>query len=144
LNVLIPHLNQVQHRLGRLPCRVVADAGYGCEENYAYLEQTGAEGYVKYPHFDKQQKRSWHKQHLRVENWKYDPARDEYTCLAWQPLTYQRTYQRITTNGYPTIWRVYECGSCISCSLKPQCTRGVGKVHVLINPILNHYQEQAS
>ena len=73
MNVLIPHLDQVQRRLGRLPRTVVADAGYGSEENYAYLEQTGIEGYVKYPLFNKQQKRSWRKQRFRVENWEYDP-----------------------------------------------------------------------
>ena len=39
---LIPHLEQVrQNTGGRLPQNVVADAGYGSEENYAYLEQHG-------------------------------------------------------------------------------------------------------
>jgi transposase len=144
LNVLIPHLNQVQHRLGCLPRRVVADAGYGSEENYAYLEQAGVEGYVKYPLFDKQQKRNWRKQRFRVENWKYDPARDEYICPGGQSLTYQRIHHRKTANGYPTFRRVYECGSCASCPLKPQCTRGVGNRSVLINSTLNRYQELAS
>jgi hypothetical protein len=53
MNLLIPHLDQVQERLGRLPRTVIADAGYGSEENYAYLEQAGVEGYVKYPLFRK-------------------------------------------------------------------------------------------
>ena len=143
MNVLIPHLAQVQERLGRLPRTVVADAGYGSEENYAYLEQAGVEGYVKYPLFAKQQKRSWRKLRFRVENWDYDPARDEYICPARQILTYQRTYHRITANGYPTTRRVYECGGCTSCPLKSQCTRGVGNRQVLINPILNRFQELA-
>ena len=143
MNVLIPHLEQVQKRLGRLPRTVVADAGYGSEENYAYLEQAGIEGYVKYPLFAKQQKRSWRKLHFRVENWDYDPARDEYICPARQILTYQRTYHRITANGYPTTRRVYECSGCTSCPLKSQCTRGVGNRQVLINPILNRFQELA-
>jgi transposase len=144
LRSLIPHLDQVQRRLGRLPRNIVADAGYGSEENYAYLEQAGVAGYVKYKLFDKQQKRSWRKQRFRVENWQYDPARDEYICPAGQPLTYQRTYHRKTANGYPTLRRAYECGSCTSCPLKPKCTRGVGNRNVLINPILNRYQELAS
>jgi len=74
MNVLIPHLDHVQERLGRLPRCVVADASYGREEIYAYLEQAVIEGYVKYPLFRKQQKRSWRKQHFCVENWEYDPA----------------------------------------------------------------------
>jgi transposase len=143
MNVLIPHLEQVQKRLGRVPRTVVADAGYGSEENYAFLEHAKIEGYVKYPLFSKQQKRSWRKQHFRVENWEYDPVRDEYICPARQALTYLRSYCRITANGYHTTRRVYECGSCLSCPLKPQCTRGARNRHVLINPTLNHYQDLA-
>jgi len=144
MNALIPHLNQVRERLGRFPRTVVADAGYGSEENYAYLEHAGVNGYVKYPLFNAQQKRSWRKQLFRVENWEYDVEKDEYRCPAGQPLTYQRTHHRITTNGYPTIRKDYECGSCAGCPFKPQCTRGIGNRHVLINPILNHYQARAA
>lgn len=31
---------------GRLPQRVIGDAGYGSEENYAYLEGRGVQGYL--------------------------------------------------------------------------------------------------
>ncbi|MFB9324936.1 transposase [Paenibacillus aurantiacus] len=36
---LKPHLEKVKHALGALPGTIIADAGYGGEENYAYLEQ---------------------------------------------------------------------------------------------------------
>jgi transposase len=143
MNVLIPHLDQVQKRLGRLPRTVVADAGYGSEENYAYLEQRGIEGVVKYPLFNKQQKRSWRKQRFRVDNWVYDPERDEYVCPNQKRLTYQGNRARTTDNGYRTSIREYECGSCAACLLKPQCTRAVGNRRFGINPTLNHYQQQA-
>ncbi|BFH59693.1 hypothetical protein PAJ34TS1_02850 [Paenibacillus azoreducens] len=35
---LKPHLEKVKAALGKLPGTVVADAGYGGEENYAYWE----------------------------------------------------------------------------------------------------------
>ena len=143
MNVLIPHLEQVQERLGRLPRTVVADAGYGSEENYAYLERSGIEGVVKYPLFNKQQKRSWRKQRFRVDNWGYDPERDEYLCPNQQRLTYQGTRSRTTEHGYRTLIREYECGSCAVCPLKPQCTRAVGNRRIGINPTLNRYQQQA-
>jgi transposase len=143
MNALIPHLEQVQERLGRLPRTVVADAGYGSEENYAYLERSGIEGVVKYPLFSKQQKRSWRKQRFRVDNWGYDPERDEYLCPNQQPLTYQGTRSRTTDHGYRTSIREYECGSCTACPLKPECTRAVGNRRVGINPTLNRYQQQA-
>lgn len=143
MNVLIPHLDQVKERLGHLPRTVVADAGYGSEENYAYLEHMGIEGIVKYPLFSKQQKRSWRKQRFRADNWEYDPAHDEYICPNQQRLTFRKTQYRITDNGYPTSLRVYECGSCTTCPLKPQCTRAVGNRRIEINPTLNCYQQQA-
>jgi transposase len=143
MNVLIPHLEQVQERLGRLPRTVVADAGYGSEENYAYLERSGIEGVVKYPLFNKQQKRSWRKQRFRVDNWGYDPERDEYLCPNQQRLTYQGTRSRTTEHGYRTLIREYECDSCAVCPLKPQCTRAVGNRRIGINPTLNRYQQQA-
>jgi transposase len=143
VNALIPHLNQVQHRLGRLPRTVIADAGYGSEENYAYLEKAGIEGYVKYPLFTKQQKRNWRKQRFRVENWEYDSERDEYICPNQRRLTFLKYRYRLTDNGYPTTVREYVCVSCTSCPFKTQCKRGSGNRQVWINPTLNQYQELA-
>ena len=34
---LIPHLEKVETNLGGIPGKVIADAGFGCEENYEYL-----------------------------------------------------------------------------------------------------------
>jgi hypothetical protein len=143
MNVLIPHLEQVQKRLGCLPRTVVADAGYCSEENYANLERSGIEGVVKYPLFNKQQKRSWRKQRFRVDNWEYDPERDEYLCPNQQRLTYQGIRSCTTDHGYRTLIREYECSSCATCPLKPQCTRAVGNRCIGINPTLIRYQRQA-
>jgi transposase len=143
LNCLIPNLNQLQERLGRLPRTVIADAGYGSEENYAYLEKMGLEGIVKYPLFSKQQKRSWCKQRFRFENWGYDPARDEYLCPNNQRLTFRGKRIRVTDNGYRTTFRSYECSLCVECPLKPQCTRSAWNRRIEVNPTLIQYQQQA-
>jgi transposase len=143
INCLIPHLNQVRQRLGHLPQRVIADAGYGDEENYAYLEQAGIEGYVKYYLFDQQQKRSWRKQRFRVENWDYDPQRDEYLCPAQQRLSYMGTRRVTSETGYRKSRREYEANSCNSCPLKPQCTRAAGNRRIWVSPLLNRYHEEA-
>jgi transposase len=142
INCLIPHLEKVKERLGYLPQRVIADAGYGNEENYAYLEQTGTEAYVKYHLFHQEQKRSWHKQRFRIENWEYDARRDEYLCPGQQRLPYVGTRRVTTENGYRTFRREYQCGSCAECSLKPQCTRAVGNRRIWMSPTLSRYHEQ--
>ena len=45
---LIPYLEGLGKGLQRQLKRIIADAVYGSEENYAYLEQHGAENYLKY------------------------------------------------------------------------------------------------
>lgn len=53
----INHMDTFEQRYGRHSAEVVADSGYGSEENYEYLEQNGIEGYVKYPLFHTELKR---------------------------------------------------------------------------------------
>lgn len=53
---LIPHLHSFQSAYKKLPKELVADAGYGSQENYLFLEQKGISAYVKYNYFDKDRK----------------------------------------------------------------------------------------
>lgn len=140
---LIPHLESVQEHLGEMPAQVVADAGYGSEENYAYLEKVEVESFVKYPIFDREQKRSWRKQLYRVENWPYDAELDQFTCPTGKLLTYRRTFQKRTANGYISEQRLYECADCADCPSKAQCTRAAGNRRVHVSMSLLKYRERA-
>jgi transposase len=140
---LIPHLERLREMAGELPTRVVADAGYGSEENYAYLEEAEVESFVKYPTFDREQKRSWKKQTYRVENWQYDAERDEYICPQGKRLIYDRTVRRQSTNGYVVERREYECEDCAGCPVKAECTRSSGNRRVGGSRHLERYREQA-
>src|SRR5699024_6220440 len=55
LHTLKPHLDSYEYLNGELPEVLTADAGYGSEENYDYLEEKGINTYVKYNTFDKEQ-----------------------------------------------------------------------------------------
>jgi transposase len=143
MNCLIPHLERLCEQSGHTPATVVADAGYGSEENYAYLEKRGITAVVKYPLFSKQQKRSWRKQRFRAENWEYDSEQDVYICPSGQSLTYQGNRFRTTSHGYRIQVRQYECDHCGDCPLKPQCTRSAWNRRIEINPTLLRYQQQA-
>ena len=48
---LIPFFNSFLSRYGYLPSVAVADAGYGSEENYRFMDDAGMEAYVKYNRF---------------------------------------------------------------------------------------------
>lgn len=45
------HVDSLIETLGDTPEVLVADAGYGSEQNYEYLESKGIEAYVKYNNF---------------------------------------------------------------------------------------------
>jgi transposase len=140
---LISHLEEVKQQLGTLPKRVIADAGYGSEENYNYLETDNLENYVKFNLFHKEQKRSWQKQRFRVENWKYEQKSDEYLCPANKRLTFRRELNKKTELGYLTRIREYECQNCSGCLMKSECTRAVGNRKVNVSFTMNRFREQA-
>ena len=60
----IPHLENVMERLGCKFKTVIADAGYGSEENYDYLEEKEITGAIKYSTYEKETKRSFKKKSL--------------------------------------------------------------------------------
>jgi len=145
---LIPHLEGVRQQLGGLPRRIVADAGYGSEENYAYLQQHGLENFVKYNTFyqDTHHYRKpevLRKHQFRAENFGYDPQTDEFICPANQRLHFVATTRYVTDNGYQTDRRYYACDHCDACPLKSQCTKAKGGRRIKISFRLLEYRRQA-
>lgn len=53
---LAEHIKIFKEHYNRLPEELVADAGYGSQENYTLLNNQGVEAYVKYNYFDKDTK----------------------------------------------------------------------------------------
>jgi transposase len=141
---LIPHLEQLKKQLGRLPENMSTDAGYGSEENYAYLDHNQMGNHVKYNSFDREQKKRYKPDPFRAENMPYDEALDELTCPAKKRMCYRRTQNEKTKNGYNTEGRVYECESCEGCELKEKCTNAVGNREIHVNIRLRAYRQQAS
>jgi transposase len=146
---LIPHLDRLRHKLGgRLPKRIVADAAYGSEENYAYLEKHQVENFLKYNTFyqdthhyrDPEVLRA---HQFRAENFGYDPDADQFICPADQRLHFQYTSRYTTDNGYVTERRSYACQDCADCPLKSKCTKAKGNRTIRISFQLLAYRKQA-
>lgn len=146
---LIPHLEQVRQNLGgRLPKNVVADAAYGSEENYAYLEQQKVGNYLKYNTFyqDTHHYRKpevIRKHQFRAENFGYDPQTDTFLCPAKKHLHFQNDTKYTTDNGFVSNRRNYECFDCADCPLKSQCTKAKGNRKIRISFRLMEYRRQA-
>ena len=113
----IPHLENVQKRLGCKFKFAIADAGYGSEENYDYLEKNEITGIVKYTTYEKEIKRSFRKKTFNTENWKYDAEQKEYTCPCGNPVPYRKTVTKKNKSGYLQTYEVYQCENCEGCPL---------------------------
>jgi transposase len=144
----IPHMEQQLWPEGVKIQNVCADAAYGSEENYAYLEKREIGNYLKYNSFYREthpprKPELIQKASFRVETLPYNPDKDEFTCPANHPLTYRETRPYRTENGYLSERRFYECSECATCPLKPQCTQAKGNRRIQISFKLREYRQQA-
>lgn len=145
---LIPHLNSMSPVLRQKMKNVVADAAYGSEENYGYLQQHQLGNYLKYNTFyqDTHHYRDPNvlRQHqFRSDHFEYDAPNDQFLCPAQRRLSYRFTSQSKTENGYLSTRRHYECETCQDCPLKSQCTKTKGNRMIQVSFRLREFRRQA-
>ena len=141
-----PHLEHLKELHGKLPENIVADAGYGSEENYEFLESEPVEHFVKYNTFHKEKSSKWKKDVTRVQNWYYVNERDEYICGYGRYLGFLYEKKQKSDNGYESLIRVYECESCTDCPHRDKCVKGNkpdADRRIYINRRLNELKEIA-
>jgi len=140
---LKPHLENMNRRLGILPQRVIADAGYGSQENYAYLENHQIEALVKYGTFHKEASRAWRKDPYKTDNWPFDTKTDSYTCPNGRSLLFTKFTQTKSESGYVQNLRIYTCTSCDDCTKREHCTKSRGNRTLQRNEELLRLRRQA-
>jgi transposase len=96
---LKPHLEKVEAALGKLPGTLIADAGYGGEENYAYLEEKQVEALVKYSTYHKEKSKAWQADISKIDNWVYDETEDTWMCAAGKQLAFRYESKEKTGTG---------------------------------------------
>lgn len=140
MTTLQSHMESLKENLGKMPDTLVADAGYGSEENYEYLENNDVEAFVKYPYFHKEQSQKWRDDPYRTENLKYDQNDDCYTCPMGQKMNFIGEKIRISDNGFRQVNRLYQAQDCNGCPLRESCNKSKGSRRIEINPRLNYYK----
>lgn len=120
---MVPHMEAPKEEAGSLPPAVVADAGYGSEENYLYLEDAGSTAYVKHADFFRECRNGrWREDPMRPANWPYDPETDTFGCPGGRRLAFVRTSVRTTGTGYRQLVCTYRCeGGCPGCGRRGEC-----------------------
>ena len=142
------HLEELKKNLGgKLPANIVADAGYGSEENYEYLAQENLGNYVKYNTFHKEATAKWKSDPTLVQNWLYDKQKDEYTCGFGRVLRFRYIKTQKSKRGYRSTIRVYQSDSCQECPYSKRCIKQSNnpdfKKQIYINPKGNELKAEA-
>lgn len=130
------------------PKTVIADAGYGSEENYEYFEEKEITAYVKYGTFHKEKSKKWLQDITKSQNFIYDEKTDTYYCPAMKrPLVFMYEQKQKSINGFVSEIRVYECLNCSGCPHREKCVKGESEFanrRLYKNPKLEGYKAKAN
>ena len=140
---MISYLESFKARYGMQSEEIVADSGYGSEENYEYMFSNGMTPYVKYNMFHVEQRRGYRNNPFRVSNLFYNPDDDFYVCPMGQKLNFIRQEKRYTASGYQQTVSVYRASRCEGCPLRGQCHKSKRDRQIEVNHTLDNYKARA-
>lgn len=140
---LIPHLEEFKEDYQKQSETVVADAGYGSEQNYEYAENEGIEAYIKYNYFHKEQKRSYKNNIFLPSNLYYNKANDYLVCPMGQHMKCMGTSKKKSELGYEYHVSIYQAQNCKGCPLRSGCHKGKGERRIELNHKLIAYRKKA-
>lgn len=142
-------IEQYKEMYGKYPSVVVADAGYGSEENYTYLEDQDITAHVKYGTYDKEQKCNYQPNPYQQENFEYNAECDIAICPQGHKMQHCGTTTNTTRNKHEIIkeqYRIEDPSVCANCPVRDECftpsEQYQGKV-VAINHNLNRLRKKA-
>lgn len=139
---LIDFLESFHKKYGLQSREIVADAGYGSQQNYEYMFSKGMIPYVKYNYFHKEQTRAFLSNSFLQHNLRYDPRNDEYICPAKRKLVHISIQKTKTDLGYQTITRLYQATDCSECPLRKECHNAEENRIIKVNHRLNEYKKK--
>lgn len=140
---MISYLESFKTRYGMQSEEIVADSGYGSEENYEYMFRNGMTPYVKYNMFHVEQRRGYRNNPFRVSNLFYNPYDDFYVCPMGQKMKFIRQEKRYTASGYQQTVSVYRAHRCEGCPLRGQCHKSKRDRQIEVNHTLDDYKARA-
>jgi transposase len=136
------HLDSFEQQYGLQSQVVVADAGYGSEENYDIMQQKQIDPYVKFNYFHKEQKRKYKNDPFSPQNLYYNSKDDYYICPMGQKMQLVDKSTRTTRNGYNSEISHYKASRCEGCPLRGMCHKSEGNRKIEINHNLNKHKEK--
>lgn len=121
---LIDYLESFRLRYGRHSTEIVADSGYGSEQNYEYMFDSGMIPYVKYNMFHAEMKRKYKDNPFLPDNMYYNKEQDYYVCPMGQHMNFVYYKKEKSDLGYTFTRSVYMAKDCSRCPLRGMCYKG--------------------
>ena len=140
---LEPHLEQFKDMYNKQSGVVVADAGYGSEQNYEYAENENIEAYIKYNYFHKEQKRNYKKNAFLPANLYYNAEDNYIVCPMGQRMNFIGTSKGKSDLGYEYKASIYQARNCAGCPLRGLCFKGKNNRRIELNHKLINYRKAA-
>lgn len=138
------HLEGFEQAYEKQSKEVVADAGYGSEENYEMLENKEITAYVKYNYFHKEQKKKMKNDPFLVQNLFYNREQDFYVCTMGQKMENVGKGKRLSSNGYESQIFYYQAKRCDGCPLRGRCHQSETNRRIEVNHRLNELKAKAN
>jgi hypothetical protein len=120
-STMIDYLDSFEEKYDRQSKEISADAGYGSEQNYDYMESKEIENYVKFNYFHKEQKQSFKNNPFLADNLFYNPEGDFYVCPIGQKMELIGRSQRVSDRGSCSEISHYQAKRCEGCPLRGSC-----------------------
>lgn len=141
---LIPFFNSFLERYAHLPSIAVADSGYGSEENYSFMDESGMNAYVKYNRFHIEQRPRYNPNPFHQDSFYYNETDDYYVCPMGQRMIRIGTSHTKTASGYQSESARYRAQNCKGCPLRCMCYKAKGDRRTIeVNHRLNQYKKKA-
>lgn len=137
---LIDFLESFHKKYGQHSREIVADAGYGSQQNYQYMFDKGMIPYVKYNYFHKEQTRAFRNNPFLQQNLEYDPITDEFTCPAGKSMVRISGKNPKSELGYQAHTHLYQASGCSRCPLRKECHNAEENRIIRVNHTLNEYK----
>lgn len=122
---------------------IVADSGYGSEENYDFLEKENIEHYVKFNYFHTEQKKAFRTNPYRVENLHYNHEEDYFVCPMGQRMKNIGAYEKTDSYGRRSKISKYRALNCSTCNMRGRCFKAKGNRIIEVNHNLRRHKQIA-
>lgn len=140
--LLKDHLKGFQEQYQRMPESITADAGYGSEENYDFLQENKIESFVKFNLFHHEQTDKFKAQINKVDNLFYNQEQNCFYCPMGQKMTQIGTFTKKTDNNFLQNITKFQAQNCKECPLRGVCHKQTGNRIIEVNMKLRLHKQK--